>query len=337
MTEDDGWKTLFHPFEAGELALPGKDSQVLFLGAEPGFRLPEGFGGQLTVVQGFRPSFLELERRGLRVIPQLDQGVYDVALVQGGRHRGRNEHWIGEAVAGLRSGGLIVVAASKKNGGDSLRKRMAKLLPLDGHQSKHHGIVFWFARPDRPLPAADDAAAVEGGFQTAPGMFSHGRIDPGSRLLAAHLPANIKGAVADLGAGWGYLSAQVLERADDKATLHLYEADFESCAAARANLARHGAGTPRAEIFWRDVTSEPLERTYDLIVMNPPFHRTGHGADPAIGIAMIAAAARGMKKGGRLYLVANSALPYERALSASFPRVEEIAREGGYKVIVATR
>ena len=39
-------------------------------------------------------------------------------------------------------------------------------------------------------------------------MFSHGRIDPGSRLLAEALPADLSGKVADFCAGWGYLSAE---------------------------------------------------------------------------------------------------------------------------------
>ena len=333
---DDGWKTLFHPFEAGHLALPQPGSRTLFLGAEPGFRLPEGFLGGLTLVQGFRPSFLRLKLSGLDVLPELEGDGYDLALVLAGRHRGRNEAWIGEAVARVRKGGLLVVAASKQNGGDSLRRRMAKIVELDGHLSKHHGIVFWFARPSAPLPAPEEADAdVEGRFRTAPGMFSHGRVDPGSRLLVEHLPPRISGHVADLGAGWGYLSSEVAARAAGPILLHLYEADFASCAAARANLSVQD--TAEVEVFWRDVASEPLERIYDLIVMNPPFHATGHGADPTLGIAMIEAAARNLRKGGRLYMVANVALPYERTLSAKFSRFEELARDKGFKVLVATR
>ena len=39
----DALKTLFHPFEAGMLPMPAAGGRVLFLGAEPGFRLPDGF------------------------------------------------------------------------------------------------------------------------------------------------------------------------------------------------------------------------------------------------------------------------------------------------------
>ena len=68
-------------------------------------------------------------------------------------------------------------------------------------------------------------------------MFSHDRIDAGSRLLAEHLPDNFKGRAADFGAGWGYLSAVLAERTTGLKAIDLYEADFESLEAARINLA----------------------------------------------------------------------------------------------------
>ena len=43
------------------------------------------------------------------------------------------------------------------------------------------------------------------------GIFSADHIDPGSALLAEHLPKNLRGRVADLGAGWGFLSRAALE------------------------------------------------------------------------------------------------------------------------------
>ena len=42
---DAFWKTLFHPFETGLIDPPGKGARVLFLNAQPGFRLPQGFEG----------------------------------------------------------------------------------------------------------------------------------------------------------------------------------------------------------------------------------------------------------------------------------------------------
>lgn len=334
---DETWKTLFHPFETGDLASPGAGSRVLFIGAEPGFRLPEGFAGELVLVQGFRPSFIDLERQGFQVLPEPEGTDFDLVLILAGRHRGRNEAWIAEAVRRVRPEGLIVVASSKRDGADALRRRMDKMVSLGGHLSKHHGVVFWFERPEGGFPVPDDAEAlVEDRFHTAAGMFSHGRIDPGSRLLAAHLPDRIPGKVADFGAGWGYLSAAIAERAKEGTILHLYEADHAACAAARRNLADH-AGRIAIDVFWRDAAREAPATSYDLAVMNPPFHATGRAADPAVGGAMIAAAARALRKGGTLLMVANVGLPYEAIVGGLFARHTELERAGGFKVISALR
>ena len=62
-----------------------------------------------------------------------------------------------------------------------------------------------------------------------------------------------------------------------------------SLEAAKANLAERRASTPG--FFWHDLLAEPVERRYDAIVMNPPFHQ-GRAAEPEIGAGMIAARQR---------------------------------------------
>ncbi len=334
---DDAARTLLHPFRTGGLPAPGTGVRALFVGARPGFELPEDFAAGLTLVQGFRPDFLALERQGHAVRPEPEGDGYDLALVLAGRHRAETDARIADALRRLAPGGMLVAAAAKEDGGDSLRKRWTALLPEAEHLSKHHGVVFWGKRPvTLPEDAAQETTTVDGRFTTASGMFSHGEVDAASRMLADALPADIKGAVADFGAGWGYLAARVAERLDRVSTLHLYEADFASCAAARANLAPI-AGSRAVEIVWADVTAEkPLQR-YDAIVMNPPFHGLGRKADPAIGAAMIAAASAALKPGGRLFMVANRQLPYEAALKKGFGAVEELPGDGRFKLFAARR
>ncbi|WP_292248410.1 methyltransferase, partial [Mesorhizobium sp.] len=88
--------------------------------------------------------------------------------------------------------------------------------------------------------------------------------------------------------------------------------------------------------FWTDLLGEPVERRYDAILMNPPFHR-GRAAEPEIGAGMIRAAAKTLKPGGRLFMVANRQLPYEAVLAAAFSSHAEIARDGMFKVLSARR
>jgi 16S rRNA (guanine1207-N2)-methyltransferase len=332
-------KTLFHPFEAGVLAAPASGARALFLGAESGFRLPESWQAPIHAVQGFRPDFRALERMGLAsVAPQAEGEAYATALVLAGRHRGLNELRIADAIERTVPGALILIAGSKGDGIASLRKRLGGLIIIEGSLPKYHCLAFWFHRPSgdeaaKVLRAANPSMLVEGRFHTAPGMFSFDRVDGGSNLLANHLPDDLRGHVADFCAGWGYLSAEVLARCPGIAALDLYEADFEALEAAKKNLAGAGFG-PR--FFWHDLLGEPVGERYDAIVMNPPFHRA-RATEPEIGAGMVRAAAKALKPGGRLFMVANRQLPYEPVLAAAFSSHGEIARDGMFKVFSARR
>lgn len=334
----DALKTLFHPFESEALAAPGKGTRTLFLGAEPGFRLPGGFQTDLSLVQGFRPHVRGLEASGQAASPIAKGHGYDLALVLCGRHRGENELQVAEAIERAGGGGTILVAGSKDDGIASLRKRIGELAEIEGQLPKHHGVAFWFRRPAEAAAAigalreGNGERLVEGRFHTTPGMFSAERIDAGSKLLVANLPEKISGAVADFCAGWGYIAAE-LAHYPKISTLDLYEADFASLEAARRNVA---ATSVAPRFFWHDLLSEEVRYRYDLIVMNPPFHQH-RAAAPDIGQGMIKAAAVALKPGGRLYMVANRQLPYERTLAAVFSSHTEIARDGLFKVLSARR
>jgi 16S rRNA (guanine1207-N2)-methyltransferase len=329
-------KTLFHPFEAEALSLPRKGERILFLGAEPGLRVPSGFEATLHLVQGFRPYFRALQPAGFAVTPQTEGDGFDAALVLAGRHRGQNELRVAEALERVVPGGLVVVAGGKDDGIASLRKRVDELVPLDGHMPKYHGIAFWLRRPvdmqaAATLRAANPALLIEERFHTAPGMFSFDRVDAGSKLLVDNLPGDLRGNAADFCAGWGYVAAEMAARSSGLSGLDLYEADFDALEAAKGNLATVAQG-----FFWTDLLAEPVERRYDVIAMNPPFHRS-RAAEPEIGAGMIRAAAKALKPGGRLFMVANRQLPYEPVLSAAFASHAELARDGMFKVFVARR
>jgi 16S rRNA (guanine1207-N2)-methyltransferase len=327
--------TLFHPFDTGDIRAPGKEARAVFFGAEPGFRPPADFGASIIAVQGFRPAYLALRAQGSDATPEPEGKDFDLALVLAGRHRGQNESWIAQAWARLKPNGLIVVAGTKDDGIDSLRKRVGASLEIDGALSKYHGVVFWL-RKDKlaKMPFAELAETViDRRFVTAPGMFSSGRIDQGSRLLAEHLPGNLKGDAADFCAGWGYLSVELLERCPAISSVELYEADYASLEAAHRNLAQARAPTG---FNWIDLAVEPVGRRFDVVVMNPPFHQ-GRAAEPDLGRKMIDAAAKAIKPGGQLFVVANGGLPYEAEMKRTLREPREIARDNSFKVLWARR
>jgi 16S rRNA (guanine1207-N2)-methyltransferase len=296
--------------------------------------------GELVAIQPWKPHFDALAQAGVAARPRLEDGDrgFACALLALGRNRARNLARLAQAVERVAPGGWIVAAGANALGA----ARYAKLAGATRTIARHRGRAFALAREDAPAPAVRAEWLAAGaarrhdatGHVSAPGAFAWDRIDPGSRLLAAALPTDIAGEAADLGAGWGYLSAHLAATCPSLRGIDLHEADHDALDAARANLA--GAASRLAIGFhWSDVAGGLGGRRYDAIVSNLPFHDT-HGADPGIGIAFIRAAARALRPQGRFWLVANRHLPYERALSAAFARVAPVGEAEGYKILVAS-
>ena len=117
------------------------------------------------------------------------------------------------------SDGIVVIDGQKTDGADSMLKAMRGRVSVEGPISKAHGKLFWINAPAADCFADWEAgpALTEGGFWTAPGVFSADGVDLASALLADALPETLKGEVADLGAGWGYLAAHVLPTLAERA------------------------------------------------------------------------------------------------------------------------
>ncbi|QLF71285.1 class I SAM-dependent methyltransferase [Peteryoungia desertarenae] len=328
-------KTIFHPFATGAIPLPPEGSRFLFLGAEAGFVLPDGFKGELTLVQGFRPEYRRLEAARLQPQPSVGDDGYDGALILCDKHKGQNENRVAEALARVRRGGQIVIAGAKDEGILPLRKQLDRLGLQPASLPKYHGVVVWFSAPDDGSAArsalASQTMLVDGRFETKAGMFSHMHVDPGSELLAGRLPSDFDGNAADFGAGWGYLSVMLAERAPGLHRIDLFEANHDALECARSNLARLSPDL-HARFFWQDLREEPPKEKYDLVVMNPPFHE-GRAAEPSIGETMIRTAADALRSGGELILVANRGLSYEPTLQAHFRQNGETCRNARYKVL----
>lgn len=334
-------KTLFHPFQSGALQAPRACAEVLFLGAEPGFVLPDHWATPLIAVQGFRPYFNALIRAGIETHATLPDRTFDHVLILCGKHKGQNDALFAAALQRTRPGGTIVIAGDKMSGTGSFARRLSGRFSILGRQSKYHGVVFWLHRPQQLDPAQAELtrspvpARIDGRYSAAPGMFSHDRVDPASALLARCLPSDLTGHVADFAAGWGYLSVQLRERCPAIRAIDLYEADFAALQAARENLGPVPDG-PAIEYHWHDLIAEPVERRFDAIVMNPPFHQ-GRAADPNIGQAMIRVASTALERGGRLFVVANRHLPYEKVMEQEFSSQSRLADEAGFKVLWGRR
>lgn len=296
----------------------------------------DAFDPALTqIVQGFFPDHQALKARGFDVVaeaPEPVSGGFDSAVVFLPRARADARARIAEAVARLAPGAELWVDGQKTDGVDAVIKELRGLAPVDAVQSRAHGKIFRVTLPQAGWLPADWAArdhVAAPGMVTRPGVFSADAPDPASQALAALLPEKLPTRIVDLGAGWGWLSAQILQH-PGVGTLHLVEADAVALDCARRNIT-----DPRAGFHWADALEFRLPEPVNGVIMNPPFH-DGRAADPRIGAGFIRAAAGLLTGAGRLWMVANRHLPYEQVLRESFGDVSELGGDSRFKILTAT-
>jgi 16S rRNA (guanine1207-N2)-methyltransferase len=340
---DAALAALFVPFESAQLTLP-PDGRVLFLRARAGVRLREMARPGWLCEQGFMPFADELGRNGLRVGEPAAGASFPLVLVLPPRQRDEARALFARALLHTAPGGTVLASMPNAEGAKSGEADLAKLAGVVQHQSKHKCRVFWStpdaANIDQALLAEwltlDAPRAIVGGYVSRPGLFAWDRIDRASALLAAHLPGDLHGRVADLGAGYGYLASQVIAHCPRVNAIDLYEAEARALEPARLNLdkAKHECGHELGvTVYWHDVT-RGLPQRYDAIVSNPPFHQ-GRADLPELGRAFITSAADALQPDGRLFIVANRHLPYEAILAARFREVRTLVTQEGFKVIEA--
>ncbi|MDQ1847369.1 methyltransferase [Gemmobacter fulvus] len=313
--------------ETGALPLPDAGSIVVFrprLGDDLS-ALPKD---RLLIVQGFKPDHDHFAAKGYRTALTPGTG-HAAALVCLPRAKAEARALLADACAALPLGAPVIVDGQKTDGVDALYKELRTLGPVSEALSKAHGKIFTFPASAALQGWAAAPRRIEGGFLTAPGVFSADAPDRGSALLAEALPAKLPARVVDLGAGWGYLSQHILTR-DGVRELHLVEAE-----AAALDCARQNITDARAQFHWADATSWQVPHLAGAVVCNPPFHTT-RDADPMLGVAFLKAAAKMLAPDGTLWLVANRHLPYDPVLKAAFREVEDIGSDRAFRIIRAS-
>ncbi len=338
----DARHALVHALEKGVLEVED-ESTIGFFNAAPLPDVPLEWRASIRCEQANRVTYNQLVHAGFQVSSAFENSEAPLkgALVLLGRNRRVNENRIARAWNACEAGGRLVVAGDKTSGVNPLRKWFGSQCELTGSLSKFHAVVFWADKQGGDLESVSLQKSVDG-YVLGDGMFSASGPDVGSKLLVEHFSDRIRGRVADLGAGWGYLSANLLATSPRVEELDMFEADSHALEAARTNLAgikdtvAPKQSEPVLNFHWLDVTSEFKKTPYDWVIMNPPFH-TGRAAEPDLGKRFIEVAASTLPSGGRLLMVANRNLPYEKTLELKFRRHEKLEERDGFKVIEAVK
>ena len=166
-----------------------------------------------------------------------------------------------------------------------------------------------------------------------PGVFGHGKLDEGTRLLletlSAVLPATARD-VLDMGCGDGILAAWLARRG---ARIAAVDVSHFAVEATRRTLAANGL---EGEVLASDIYSALERRRFDAIVSNPPFHQE-RAIDYGPAGRLILEAPDHLHAGGQLLLVANAFLPYPALLTRAFGGFEVLADDRRFRVYRAVK
>lgn len=167
-------------------------------------------------------------------------------------------------------------------------------------------------------------AGVKREWVSYPGIFAHGHLDSGTRLLLDCLPSlQAESRVLDFGCGTGIIGG-VIQKREKSALVDLLDVDAVCLAAAKENV-------PGARLLLSDGFGSGSDSRYDLIVSNPPIHR-GKAQDPSLVTAMVREAVGYLKPGGSLVLVVQRRFDVESVLKGSFRRVAALGRDPVFAV-----
>ena len=167
-------------------------------------------------------------------------------------------------------------------------------------------------------------------FATGPGVFSRGELDVGTRALMETMVIHLGDTVLDLGCGCGVVGAVAAQTAR---RVVLVDHSAAALAASRATLELNGV--TNGEVLASDCAEAVCDRRFDVVATNPPFHQ-GLGVEFDVAQQFVRDAARVLvKEGGRLYLVANRFIRYERVMGNLFSQVKTAYEDKRFRVLEA--
>lgn len=256
-----------------------------------------------------------------------------------------------ESIAHVLSEGTpLWLVGTRAEGMASADRSLARVARVTGKRSGRHARLL----SAQILPASARAAGSEIGLRdrmvettvsvrgksrvlcSIPGVFSHGALDDGTRLLLETVPA-LKAPILDVGSGCGVIGTWYAQpdgaspSPTSGPSVVLVDTDAWAVEATRATLERNTVEgiAVHGDLF-------PATGTFQTIVSNPPFHQ-GIQTDDGVRERLIAGAPARLAPGGSILLVCNRFLPVQDPLDEAFGGHEVLADDGRYRVLRATR
>jgi 16S rRNA (guanine1207-N2)-methyltransferase len=264
----------------------------------------------------------------------------DLALLHLPRGREHQQQLLQLAGALLLPGGRLIFVGAKNEGIRSAVHDAARIYGRAGVVSRKGG--YHAAMATRPAAAMSPPQVlftshpiVVDGAQTnlvaCAGAFAPDRLDGGAAALIAGMQIVPGTRLLDLGCGTGLVALAAARQGGD-----VIAADVSARAVASAQRTLAANGYPSTTVHLCCGAAAIDDATVDTVVTNPPFHK-GHDVNFEVSQLFVREAARVLKPGGHVTLVANTHLDYERWLRQHFGSVATAHETNRFRVWHATK
>ena len=168
-----------------------------------------------------------------------------------------------------------------------------------------------------------------------PNLFAFGRLDPGAAFMLSNFPrVKNAGTVVDLACGDGIFALKAALLWKD-AQIICTDESYLALKSAQESFEENGL-KGRAEFLLNDSLEGFEEASADVILCNPPFHMS-RSVTTSAAIKMFRDSFKSLKKGGELFIVANSHLGYDKALGKIFGKVNVVRNSKKFIIIRAVK
>lgn len=166
-----------------------------------------------------------------------------------------------------------------------------------------------------PFPKEVNIVGFDYKFTHHSNIFSREKLDIGTRFFLENIPSQVEGHILDLGCANGVIGIKA-KRLSPHAKIYFNDESYMAIKSAMSNYEKFNF-IDDASFLWTHCTEGLQGAEFDLVLCNPPFHQ-GTTISKHIAIDMFKSSFRILKNGGKLRIIANSHLGYQKNLKNIF-------------------
>ncbi|MCQ6254622.1 class I SAM-dependent methyltransferase [Methanocaldococcus sp.] len=169
-------------------------------------------------------------------------------------------------------------------------------------------------------------------FKTDSGVFSHGKVDKGTKILIENVEVNKDDDILDLGCGYGVIGISL---ADEVKSVTMVDINRRSLKLAKENIKLNNLENQNIKVIYSDLYENIKNRKFDKIITNPPIR-----AGKEVLHRIIKEGKEMLKDRGEIWVVIQTkqgAKSLAKFMKEVFGNVETVTIKGGYRVLKSVK